>query len=111
MLKIYITGFKENSRFIQDAFNKMSGQDSYIDKSTAYMVKHIKQMLMERKHIDVIPEEYDFLIGFYAGGITYSIGKWLERGMTISEDEFAEYLLRSAPKRLIDYYNEDCEPE
>ena len=111
MLKLYIAGFRNNARFIADAFKKMDGQDSYIDKSTAYLVMHIKKLLKDRKHIDSIPEEYDFLIGFYAGGITYAVGKWLERGMTITEDEFAEFLLKSAPKKLIDYYYEDCEPE
>ena len=111
MLKLYIAGFRGNARFISDAFKKMNGQDSYIDRSTAYMVKHIKRILMERKQIDELPEELDYIIGIYAGGITYAIGKWLERGMPISEDEFAGHLLESAPKRLIDYYFEDCEPK
>ncbi len=111
MLKLYIAGFRNNARFIADAIKKMNCQDSYIDRSTAYLVMHIKRILMERKQIDELPEEFDYLIGFYAGGITYAIGKWLERGMPISEDEFADHLLKSAPKKLIDYYFEDCEPE
>ena len=111
VISLYIVGFRENSKFIIDAFNKMKGQDSYIDRTTAYIVKNIKSCLMKKKNIDKIPEEYDYIIGFYAGGITYAIRKWLESGMTITEDEFTDYLASSVPKKLMDYYNEDCEPE
>ncbi|MBP3232913.1 MAG: TetR/AcrR family transcriptional regulator C-terminal domain-containing protein [Eubacterium sp.] len=111
VISLYIVGFRENSKFIIDAFNKMKGQDSYIDRTTAYIVKNIKSCLMKKKNIDKIPDEYDYIIGFYAGGITYAIRKWLESGMTITEDEFTDYLASSVPKKLMDYYNEDCEPE
>ena len=111
VISLYIVGFRENSKFIIDAFNKMKGHDSYIDRTTAYIVKNIKSCLMKKKNIDKIPDEYDYIIGFYAGGITYAIRKWLESGMTITEDEFTDYLASSVPKKLMDYYNEDCEPE
>lgn len=111
VISLYIEGFRENSKFIIDAFNKMRGQDSYIDRTTAYIVKNIKSCLMKKKNIDKIPDEYDYVIGFYAGGITYAIRKWLERGMTITEDEFAGYIASSVPKKLVDYFNEDCEPD
>ena len=77
ILSRYVWGFSKHADFVLNAYKSTKGQDSYMTRSTGYMMEKIKEIVKLISHSETLPEDIDFYIEMYSIALSSMIAKWV----------------------------------
>ena len=104
VLHLLIRGYKNNDKFIMNAFRNTHGEDSYLLKSAEYLCESIEKDMTAKNNGNELPLEIRMLIKLYVGGIINVIALWVSGFEELTEDDMVSILADGVPEKLKEFY-------
>ena len=100
----YLKSFRQNARFIREAYSYINGQGGYRILTTSYLVVQIEKHIAIKKGLMRLSDEDHITLVHYFGGNTYIIESWLRTEMKVSEEVLTKVLVDAVPESLKRYF-------